>query len=146
MNNKSHTVTKVLSFMANYERELQIGADIRRKGKVEKMTEFIERIIRIQEEVRVVLRKVQEEIKKQVNRGRQKVKEWKKEEKVMLSTKDLIFKERLAKKLIERCVELYKIEKVVLKNVVKLKLLASMRIYLVVNISRVVRYKKLVKR
>ena len=96
--------------------------------------------------MRAVLRKVQEEMKKQANRGRQKVKEWKKEEKVMLSTKDLIFIKRLAKKLIERCVELYKIEKVVLKNVVKLKLLASMRIHLVVNISRVVRYKKLVKR
>ena len=47
MNNKGHTVTKVSSFMANYERELQIGANIRRKGKVEKVTEFIERIIRI---------------------------------------------------------------------------------------------------
>ena len=97
MNNKSHTVTKVLSFMENYERELQIGADIRRKGKVEKMTEFIERIIRIQEEVRVVLRKVQEEMKKQVNRGRQKVKEWKKRDKVILSTKNLVFKKRPAK-------------------------------------------------
>ena len=38
------------------------------------------------------------------------------------------------------------IEEVVLKNIVKLKLPASMRIYLVVNISKVVRYKKLVKR
>ena len=40
----------------------------------------------------------------------------------------------------------YIVEEVVSKNVVKLKLLASMRIYLVVNISRVVRYKKPVKR
>jgi len=36
-----------------------------------------------------VLRKVQKEIKQQVNRG----KEWKIGDKVMLSTKDLIFKE-----------------------------------------------------
>jgi len=28
--------------MANYGRELQIGADIRRKGKVKKVTEFVE--------------------------------------------------------------------------------------------------------
>ena len=40
----------------------------------------------------------------------------------------------------------YIVEEVVSKNVVKLKLLASTRIYLVVNISRVVRYKKPVKR
>jgi len=37
------------------------------------------------------------------------------------------------------------VEEVVLKNAVKLKLLASMRIYLVVNISKIVRYRKLVK-
>ena len=38
----------------------------------------------------------------------------------MLSTKDLVFKERLAQKLIERYVGLYEIEEVVLSNVVKL--------------------------
>jgi len=45
----------------------------------------------------------------------------------------------------ERYVGLYKIEKVILKNTVKLKLPASMRIHPVVNISQVVRYKELVK-
>jgi len=63
----------------------------------------------------------------------------------MLSTKDLVFKERLAKKLTERYVRPYKIEKVVSKNVVKLKLPVSMRIHLVVNVSRVVRYVEQVK-
>ena len=38
------------------------------------------------------------------------------------------------------------IEKVVLKNVVKLKLLTSIRIYPVVNMSRVVKYRELGKR
>ena len=40
----------------------------------------------------------------------------------------------------------YIIEKVVLRNTVKLKLLASIRIYLVVNVSRVLRYRELVKK
>jgi len=57
-----------------------------------------------------------------------------------------VFKERLVKKLTERYVRLYVVKEVILKNVVKLKLLVSMRIYLVVNISRVVRYRKLMKR
>jgi len=65
--------------------------------------------------------------------------------KVMLSTKDLVFKERLVKKLTERYVGLYEIEEVVLKNTVKLKLPASMRIHPVVNISWVVRYRELEK-
>jgi len=46
--------------MANYNRELRIGMNIRRKKKVEKMTEFAKRIKKRQEEI---LRKVQEEIK-----------------------------------------------------------------------------------
>ena len=64
----------------------------------------------------------------------------------MLSTKDLVFKKRLVKKLMERYVGPYRIEEIVLKNMVKLKLPASMRIHPVVNISRIVRYRKPVKR
>ena len=56
----------------------------------------------------------------------------------MLSTKDLVFKERLVKKLTERYMRLYMIEEIVSRNVMKLKLLASIKIYPVVNISRIV--------
>jgi len=59
--------------------------------------------------------------------------------------KDLVFKERLVKKLIERYIELYIVEEIVLRNAVKLKLPVSMRIHSVVNISRIVRYRELVK-
>ena len=59
--------------------------------------EFAERIKKVQEEARVALRKAQEEIKQQADRGRKKVEEQKKKNKVMLSIKDLVFKERLAK-------------------------------------------------
>jgi len=44
VNNKVHTATKILPFMANYGRELRIGGDIRRKGKVEKAMEFVEKM------------------------------------------------------------------------------------------------------
>ena len=63
----------------------------------------------------------------------------------MLSIKNLIFRERLTKKLTKRYVEPYVIEEVVSKNVVKLKLLISMRIHPVVNVSRVVKYRELGK-
>jgi len=145
VNNKVHTVIKVLAFMANYRRELRMGADIRRKEKVEKATEFVKRMKKVQEEVEVVLRKVQENMKRQADRGQQEVESWKKSSKVMLSIKDLVFKERPVKKLTERYVGLYKVEKVVLKNAVKLKLPASMRICPVVNISRIERYRELVR-
>ena len=53
----------------------------------------------------------------------------------MLSMKDLVFKERLAKKLIDQYIGLYIINKIVSTNVIKLQLLTSIRIYLVVNVS-----------
>ena len=56
-----------------------------------------------------------------------------------------MFKERPSKKLIERYVRPYAIEEVVSSNAVKLQLPSSMRIHLVVNVSRIVRYKEQVK-
>jgi len=63
----------------------------------------------------------------------------------MLSTKDLIFKERPARKLMKRYVGPYIIEEVVLSNTVKLQLPTSMRIHLIVNVSWIVQYKEQVK-
>ena len=58
VNNKIYLATKVSLFIADYGRKLRMGVNIRRKGKVEKATEFAERIKKVQEEVEVVLRKV----------------------------------------------------------------------------------------
>ena len=145
VNNKVHSATKVSPFMANYGRELWMGANIKRKGKVEKATDFVERMRRVQEGIGAVLRKVQDEMRRQVDRERQEVEEWKKGEKVMLITKDLVFKKRPTKKLMERYVGPYEIEEVVSKNIVKLKLPVLMRIHPIVNFSRVVRYRELVR-
>ena len=47
MDNKIHSVTKVSLFTVNYRRELRIGADIRRKRKVEKVVKFVKRIKKV---------------------------------------------------------------------------------------------------
>jgi len=49
--------------MANYGRELRIGIDIRRRRKMEKTTEFAERIKKVQEEVGAILKRAQEKMK-----------------------------------------------------------------------------------
>ena len=64
---------------------------------------------------------------------------------MLLSTKDLVFKERPVRKLTERYISLYMIEEVVSMNVVKLRLPSSMRIHLVVNVSQIVWYKEQVR-
>jgi len=38
VNNKVHMATNVSPFMANYGRELRIGGDVRKRGKVESTT------------------------------------------------------------------------------------------------------------
>ena len=66
----------------------------------------------------------------------------------MLSIKDLVFKKRPAKKLVDQYIGLYIINEVVLTNTVKLWLPTSMRInlYIIMNVSWVVRYRGQVKR
>ena len=145
VNNKVHTATKVSPFMANYGKELRMGGDIRKKGKVESTTEFVERMKKVHEEVGVALRKTQEEMKRYADRGRKEMEKWKKGDRVLLSTKDLVFKERPSRKRTKRYVGPYAIEKVVSLNVVKLQLPSSIRIHPVVNISRIVHYKEQVK-
>jgi len=120
VNNKIHTATKVLPFMANYGKELRMGGDIRRKEKVESAMEFVERMKKVHEEAEVALKKTQEEMKRYADRGRKETEKWKKGDRVLLSTKDLVFKERLTKKLMERYIGPYVIEKVVSSNAVKL--------------------------
>jgi len=145
VNNKIHSTTKVSPFIANYGREVRMGGDIWKKGKVEKATEFVERMKRVQEEVEAALKKAQEEMKRYADKKRKEVEDWKKGDRVILSTKDLVFKERLVRKLVERYVGPYEIEEVVSTNVIKLRLLSSMRIHPVVNVSRIVQYKEQVK-
>ena len=145
VNNKTHTATKVSLFIANYGRKLRMGGNIRKKGKVESATEFVEKMKKVHEEAVAALRKTQEEMKQYADRSRRETEEWKKGDRVMLSTKDLVFKERPVWKLTERYVGPYVIEEVVSLNAVKLRLPSSMRIHPVVNVSWIVRYKEQVK-
>ena len=145
VNNKVHTATKVSPFMANYSREIRMGGNIRKRGKVEKAVKFVERMKRIHEEAGAALKKSQKDMKRQADRGRKETEDWKKGDRVLLSMKDLVFKERLVKKLVDRYVGPYIIEEVVSTNAVKLRLPTSMRIHPVVNVSRIVRYKKQVE-
>ena len=43
--------------MANYGREVRMERDIRKKGKVESATEFVERMKKVHEEAGAVLKK-----------------------------------------------------------------------------------------
>ena len=96
---------------------------------------FVERMKKVHKEAGAALKKVQEEIKRQADQGRKETEDWKRRDRVMLSTRDLVFKERPARKLVDRYIGPYVIKEVVSTNVVKLQLPTSMRIHPVVNVS-----------
>ena len=99
------------------------------------MTEFVKRIKKVYEEARAALKRIQEEMKRYTDRSRKETKDWKKRDKVLLSTKDLVFEEMPMRKLMEKYIGPYAIEEVVSTNAVKLRLLMLIRICLVVNVS-----------
>ena len=68
---------------------------------MEKVIEFAERMKKVHEEARAALKKAQEDMKRQADKGRRETENWKKEDRILLSTKDLVFKERLVRKLVD---------------------------------------------
>ena len=67
---------------------------------------------------------------------------------MLLSMKDLVWqiRSRQIKKLTEKFVESYKIKKIISENTVELELLVSIKIYLIVNVSRIILYQEQIKR
>ena len=108
--------------------------------------EFVEWIKKVQEEVGAALKRMQEDMKRQADKERKESKKWKKGDKVILSMKDLVFKERPVKELVDWYVGPYIIKEVVSTNAVKLWLPTSMRIHPVVNVSWIVYYKEQVNK
>jgi len=89
-----------------------------------------------------MLVKSQEEMKKQADRNRKKTEEYKVGDKVLISTKDFLMElmKRATKKLMEKYIGPYVVKKIVSENAVELELLASLRIHLVVNVRRIIKY------
>ena len=136
-NNKTHSSTKTSPFKANYRQDPRMGFESRKKGKYQGAEKFIEKIKKIQEEVKAILERAQKEMKKYANRKKGEADDYKVENLVMLSTKDLKYQMvgRRTEKLTERFVGPYKIKKIVSSNAVELELPSTVKIYPVVNIS-----------
>ena len=141
-NNKAYSSTKVLPFKANYKQDPRIEFEIRKKEKYKGVEKFITKMKEIQKEAKAALGKVQEKIKKYTNRKKGEVNEYKVEDLVMLSTKDLKYQMagKRTEKLTERFVGPYRIKKIVSLNIVELELSSIVKIHLIVNISRIQRY------
>ena len=116
-----------------------MGFERRRKGRYEVVGKFIEKIKKIQEKTKAVLEEAQEKIKKFADKKQGEGKEYKVRDLVLLSTKDLKWqmKERRSEKLIKCFVGSYKVKEIVSSNAIELESPKSIKIHLVVNVSKV---------
>jgi len=139
--------TKTSPFKINYGQDPRMGFEGRRKGKYEVTGKFVEKMKKIQEEAKVALEKAQEEIKKFADKKREKGEEYRVEDLVLLSIKDLKWqmKRRRSEKLTEHFVGPYKIKGIISSNAIELDLPKSIKIHPVVNVSRVRLYTSQVK-
>ena len=110
--------------------------------KYEGAEKFVIKMREVQREAKVVLGKAQEKIKKYTDRKRGEVNEYKVGDLVILSTKNLKYQiiRKRTEKLTEKFVDLYKIKKIILTNIVELELPSTVRIHPVVNVSRIHKY------
>ena len=142
-NNKMQTSMRVSLFKTNSGQDLYMGFEMRKKGKFDKAEEFAKRIKEVHKGVEVVLRKSQEEMRKYADRKRSKPKKYRVGDWVLLSTKDLKFQMqgKHSEKLTEQFIGSYKVKRIISTNTIELELPSTMKIYPVVNVSRVYMYK-----
>ena len=142
----SHTPSLCSKSRKEKKRKEKINNDLAilpsHNRKYKGVEKFIAKIKEIQGEAKAALGKVQEEMRKYTDKKREEVDKYKVGNLVMLSTKDLKYQmiRRRIEKLTKRFVGPYKIKKIVSMNIVELKLPSIIRIYPVVNVSRICRY------
>jgi len=112
-----------------------------------KAEEFVKEMKDRHEKAKTALVKLQKKIKRYTDRNRKEAEEYKVGDKVLISTKDSLIEliKSVMKKLTEKYIGPYAVKKIISENMVELKLLALLRIHLVVNVRRIVKYQEQVK-
>ena len=119
-----------------------MGFKLRKKGRFEGAERFAKRMEEVQGKAKAALTKVQEEMRQYTDRKKGEAVEYKVEDLVLLSTRDLKWQMvgRSSEKLVEQFVGLYKIKAIISSNVVELELPTTVKIHPVVNVSQIKRY------
>ena len=83
-------------------------------------------------------------MKRQADRNRKEAEEYRVGDKVLISMKDFPMElmKRTTKKLTEKYIRPYVVKKIMSENVVELELLVSLKIHLVVNMRKIVKYQE----
>ena len=129
-------------FQADSGQDPRIGFELRKKGKYKSAEKFVEKIREVQGEAKAALAKAQEDMKKYADRKRADAIEYRVEDLVLLSTKDLKWQMagRQSEKLTAQFVGPYKVKRIVSANAIELEIPSTIKIHPVVNGSRIRKY------
>ncbi len=122
--------------------ENQGWALILEKREDVKVEEFVRKMKNRHEKAKAVLIKLQKEMKRYADMNRKEAEEYKVRDKMLISIKEFLMEliKKTTKKLIEKYIRPYVVKKIILENVVELELLALLRVHLVVNVRKIVKY------
>ena len=123
-NNKVDIGTKVLPFQANHGQSPRMGFKLKKKGKYEGAERFVERMKNIQEKAKAVLQKAQEDMKRYADREKGEAEEYRVNNLVLFSTKDLKYQMigRHIEKFTKHFIGSYKVKAIVSSNTIELDL------------------------
>ena len=133
----------MLLFKTNQGQDPRMGFEMRKRGKYEGAEKFAERMRSMHSEAKAALQKVQEDMKWYADRERGEVEEYRVDDLVLLSTKDLKYQmaKRCTEKFTKHFVGPYKVKAIISSNAIELELPSMIKIHPVVNISWVQQYK-----
>jgi len=119
-----------------------MGFKLRKKGRFEGAERLAKRMEEVQGKAKAALTKAQEEMRRYADRKRGEAVEYKVGDLVLFSTRDLKWQiaGRSSEKLVKQFIGPYKIKVIISSNVVELELPITVKIHLVVNVSRIKRY------
>ena len=124
-------------FQANHGQNPRMGFELKKKGRYKGAERFAERMKKVQKEAKAALQKAQEDMKRYADRERGEVEEYRVDDLVLLSTKDLKYQmiERCTDKFTECFIGPYKVKAIISSNAIELDLPTTVRIHSVVNVS-----------
>jgi len=114
-----------------------MGFELKKKGRYKGAERFAERMKKVQKETKAALQKAQEDMKRYADRERGEVEEYRVDDLVLLSTKDLKYQMigRCTDKFTECFIGPYKVKAIISSNAIELDLPTTVRIHSVVNVS-----------
>jgi len=114
-----------------------MGFELKKKGRYKGAERFAERMKKVQKEAKAALQKAQEDMKRYADRERGEVEEYRVDDLVLLSTKDLKYQMigRCTDKFTECFIGPYKVKAIISSNAIELDLPTTVRIHSVVNVS-----------